>query len=103
MRISFELYHRILDVLRLRGRHYRLLFNMQKGEARAVLADLSRFCHMNETAYNPDDRKTYVLIGRQEVFLRIQHHLKLQPDELYALLDGRPVIGNTAPEEGDAE
>ncbi len=101
--ITFEFYHRILDAIRFKKRHYNLVFNKKNGSAKAVLADLARFCHMNETPYHPDSRKTDILIGRQEVFLRIQHMIELQPTDLYVLLDGRPVAQNTAPEEGDAE
>ena len=56
-----------------------------------VLADLMRFCRAQETVYNPDQRLTDVAIGRHEVWLRIQDHLKLSPDELFAIsTSGQP-------------
>lgn len=101
--ISFELYHKVLDLLRLRSRHYRTVFNPALGSTKAVLADLARFSRFNETPYHKDPNMVYVLIGRQEVFQRIVQHTKLQPDQLYALFDGREVAPSTAPTTGDAE
>lgn len=104
MAVTFEFYQRALDVLRHRSFHYRRVFDPNNGDAKAVLADLARFCHANETVFNQDQRMTDVLIGRNEVLLRILRHLKLQPTDLYAILDGREVLQpTTAPTEGHAE
>ena len=67
-----------------RERAYRLAFSSPAGKA--VLADLAKFCRATETVFNPDPRLTDVLIGRNEVFRRIQNHIHLTPEELYALL-----------------
>lgn len=53
-----------------------------------VLKDLARFCRARETTVHPDDRMTYVLEGRREVWLRIQQHLRLSDEELWDLLGG---------------
>lgn len=56
-----------------------------------VLRDLARFCRALETIYDADQRKTAVLIGRNEVWKRIQDHLNLQPDELYDIHGDRRI------------
>lgn len=54
-----------------------------------VLIDLARFCRANETTFVPKDRDAaLVLAGRREVFLRIQQHLNLTNDQLFALYSG---------------
>lgn len=104
MAVTFEFYQRAIDLLRFRSRHYRAVFNPQNGDAKAVLADLARFCRGNETVYHQDQRMTDVMIGRNEVLLRILRHTKLQPTDLYAIYDGREVAPpTTAPTEGNAE
>lgn len=55
-------------------------------EGQRVLADLATFCRAAEPTYSPDARLHALLEGRREVWLRIQNHLQLSPDELYALL-----------------
>ena len=58
---------------------------------REVLQDLARFCRAHETTFCKNDREHAVLEGRREVFLRIAHHLKLDMDDLWALLNEGPV------------
>lgn len=55
-------------------------------EGKKVLADLAAFCRAAESTYAPDARLHAVLEGRREVWLRIQNHLQLSPDDLYGLL-----------------
>lgn len=50
-----------------------------------VLADLARFCRANESTFHPDARAHAVAEGRREVWLRIQRHLQLTDDQLWAL------------------
>ena len=57
-------------------------------EATIVLADLAKFCRANETVFHPEQRVTDALIGRNEVWLRIQQHLKLSDDELLEIYTG---------------
>lgn len=94
-----------LDYLRLRKRGYQLTFgnnNVVAGIRRAylrafgnyagqaVLIDLARFCRAAETCVIAGDHdRTLILEGRREVFLRIQAHLRLQPEQLYALYAGQ--------------
>ena len=50
-----------------------------------VLEDLARFCRANETAFHADARAHAVAEGRREVWLRIQRHLQLTDEQLWAL------------------
>jgi len=72
---------KIKNLLRSRKQDYKNLFLGGDGELSVsgdrVLQDLSKFCHANESAFVKDERLTLVLLGRQEVFTRIQHHLNL--------------------------
>jgi hypothetical protein len=50
-----------------------------------VLEDLAKFCRATETTFHPDPRVHAVAEGRKEVWLRIQRHLQLSDDQLWAL------------------
>lgn len=58
--------------------------------ASVVLKDLARFCRAHESAFNADARLHAMAEGRREVWLRIQNHLRLSPDQLWTLYSGRP-------------
>lgn len=81
-----------LDKLRIalgdRQYAYRKLF--QGPHADVVLKDLARFCRAHESTFHPDERAHAVAEGRREVWLRLQNHLKLSPDQLWQLYSGRP-------------
>lgn len=66
-----------------RERAYKTAFSGTEGEK--VLVDLARFCRANETAFHEDPRVHAVIEGRREVWLRIQHHLKLDSEALWKL------------------
>lgn len=51
-----------------------------------VLRDLSRFCRAHSSTFHTDARAHAVAEGRREVWLRIQQHLQLSDDELWALI-----------------
>ena len=68
---------------------YRRTFAKDNGDAQRVLKDLASFCRAHETVFRPTERETGILIGRQEVWLRIHQHLKLTDDELWALFGPR--------------
>lgn len=57
--------------------------------AQPVLEDLARFCRAAESTFDPDPRVAAVLEGRREVWLRIQQHLRLSPDELFDIATGK--------------
>lgn len=50
-----------------------------------VLEDLAKFCRAHETCFHPDARAHAVAEGRREVWLRIERHLQLSPEQLWAL------------------
>lgn len=72
--------------LRDRQSNYQTVFLNPKGEK--VLADLAKFCRAHESTFHPDPRVQAALEGRREVWLRIQEHLKLDPDKLWAIYSG---------------
>jgi len=76
-----------LDFLRGRKRAYQLSLSSVAGQT--VLRDLAEFCRANETCFHEDPRLHAVLEGRREVWLRIQQHLNLTSEQLYALYSGR--------------
>lgn len=75
------------DFLRRRKVDYQLAFTSPAGQG--VLYDLAKFCRADENTYNPDPRLSDILVGRREVWLRIQKHLNLTPDQLYEIYAGR--------------
>jgi len=70
-----------LQFLRARAHAYRVTFSGPRAEL--VLADLARFCRATESTFHPDPRVHAVAEGRREVWLRIQHHLKMTDDDLW--------------------
>lgn len=80
---------RAFDFLRGRKRNYQLAFGSPAGQA--VLRDLAGFCRAAETCFDQDQRIHAVLEGRREVWLRIERHLNLSSEQLFALLDGRQI------------
>jgi len=64
-----------------RKKAYAKIFDSPDGEI--VLTDLAKFCRANESTFHEDPRLSDVLIGRREVFLRVQQHLNLSNQELW--------------------
>jgi hypothetical protein len=61
-------------------------------DRRIVMEDLSVFCRLDQSAYAESERHTLLLLGRQEVGLRIRHHTRLTVDalmQLFTLPQGR--------------
>ena len=54
-----------------------------------VLRDLARFCRAHSSTFNSDPYAAARLDGRREVWLRLQNHLELSPDQLWDLYSGR--------------
>lgn len=84
--MNSELLDKLRQLIQGRQRQYKLTFKSQPGEV--VLRDLARFCRANVSAFHENQRATDVALGRQEVWLRIQNHLQLSPDELWRLASG---------------
>jgi hypothetical protein len=78
-------------ILEERKRNYQMCFGSPAGQA--VLIDFADFCRAAETCGVPGDRdKTFTLIGRNEVWLRIQNHMNLTSEMLFKLATGRAYI-----------
>ena len=79
-----------MNFLRGRKNMYKFVFSKTNPAAMSVLEDLTKFCRGAESAAVPGDHdRTMMLLGRQEVFLRIQQHLNLTPEELFQLYTGK--------------
>ena len=89
-----RVYRGTVNFLRSRKVNYQLVFKSPAGEA--VLVDLAKFCRAGASTFDPDPRIHAVLEGRREVWLRIQNHLNLTPDQLYKVFgDKRYDVGDT--------
>jgi len=55
-----------------------------------VLRDLAKFCRANATTFHVDPRAHALAEGRREVWLRIQHHLRLSDEDLWRLYGDQP-------------
>jgi hypothetical protein len=73
---------KLLAFLGQRSAAYRTLFNPNTPWGKAVLADLANFCRASASTWDDNPSKRDVLIGRREVWLRIQDHLRLTPEQL---------------------
>lgn len=79
----------VIDYLRGRKKCYQLTFQLSQPANVEVMQDLAIFCRANESCVIPGDRdRTLLLEGRREVWLRIQQHLNLQPEQLFELYSG---------------
>lgn len=85
-----ERWLRIFDFARHSIRHYRTTFKLTEGSDAYVLKDLAKFCRARPTdsVFHPDEKMTYVLIGRHEVYERIMQRLNLSPQQLADILAG---------------
>lgn len=72
--------------VKFRRSSYKQTFDTAAG--RKVLADLKRFCRATvPTADVNNERVTYMLEGRREVWLRIQAHLQLSDEDIHELVE----------------
>lgn len=86
-----EWVERVRIALFERQHAYKSLF---KGpHAEIVLKDLARFCRAHEPCFDPDPRIHAAMEGRREVWLRLEHHLRLDQPRLWELYSGRPREG----------
>lgn len=76
----------LYDFIRRRRFNYQATFGPVHGKA--VLRDLAPFCRAYTSTFHTDARIHAMLEGRREVWLRIQQHLNLQPDDLTDLYLG---------------
>lgn len=94
MLLNPELVQRVKEFLAGRKGAYCRLFSRQNRDAVAVLEDLAAFCRANETTFHGDPRAHALAEGRREVWLRIQQHLQLDDETLWALYRPRNAKGD---------
>jgi hypothetical protein len=73
-----------IEFLRQRKAAYQIKFG-GGDPADIVREDLARFCRANASTWSDDTRHHARLEGRREVWLRIQQHLTMEPEELAEL------------------
>ena len=73
------------EFLRNRASAYHRIFLGHGTDTDTVLHDLAKFCRAHESTFHPDHAISDRLDGRREVWLRIQQHLQLTDDQLWAL------------------
>ena len=78
-----ELVDKARGFLFRRQQAYRTTF--QGPVANIVLKDMAKFCRAHESTANPDPHIAARLDGRRELWLRVQHHLNLTQEQLWAL------------------
>lgn len=71
------------DFVAERQQAYRGIFAGPRGEM--VLADLAKFCRAHESTFHADPQVAAFQEGRREVWLRIQQHLEMSTEQLWAL------------------
>ena len=77
----------------LLGRRHQYLTVFDNPVGQEVLADLAKFARAHEPTFHPDPRVAAQLDGRREVWLRIQHHLRLTDDQLWKLYGEKKTPG----------
>lgn len=96
MTTALERLREIFDHCRMRKRAY--LLSLKSPAGQVVLQDLAAYCRANETCMtlngkgDIDQQLTWAMEGRREVWLRIQQHLNLTPDQLATLYSGQTFI-----------
>ncbi|HVH50493.1 MAG TPA: hypothetical protein VM781_02410 [Candidatus Bathyarchaeia archaeon] len=90
-----ETFRKTFSFLDQRARDYCLTFEKYQPSNQNVLMDLAHFCRANESTFHPNNLIAARLDGRREVWLRIQQHLNLSPEQLMQLYAGNPAALNT--------
>ncbi len=68
--------------------HLRLRKGAYQGLGDDARKDLAKFCRADESCAVPGNHdKTLILLGRQEVWLRMRQHWEKSPEELAVLFD----------------
>ena len=74
-----------LNLALRRTRAYKAAFDQSTQHGKDALADLLKFCQHGRSLYRKDQRQTDILIGRQEVLMRILSALSISEQELHEL------------------
>lgn len=87
-REQIEKRERAKQLLSLRQQDYQKTLDLQSPHALRLLEDLAKFCRASRSTFDPDPRVHAVLEGRREVWLRIEKHLGLNPEQLLKIYYG---------------
>lgn len=79
------------DFLNSRKTAYRAVFQ-DNGYGQTVTMDLMRHCHATETTFDKDPQVHAFKEGQKDVWLRIQRHLSLTPEQLFVIYNHPSVI-----------
>ena len=79
--VGREMIAKAREVLHERKTAYQLCFSSPAGQA--VLEDLAKFCFATDTVFDPNQRQQDRIIGRNDVWRRVQEHLNLSSADLY--------------------
>ena len=74
---------KVRDYISRRRNAYCKTFLTPHGEE--VLDDLAKFCRAHDSTFHTDPRAHAVAEGRREVWLRIQRHIRLSDEQLWAI------------------
>jgi len=89
MASQFQSVRDALDHLRGMKSAYQQTYSTSQPAHLMVLDDMARFCRANESCAVPGDHdRTMLLLGRNEVWLRVNQYLHLNPEQLFALYGG---------------
>jgi hypothetical protein len=73
----------VFQRLERRAQAYRRMYGNLAAEDREIIeADLEMFCRGNRAVFHENERVHVLLTGRQEVWMRIQDHVRLDLEEL---------------------
>ena len=77
----------------LLGRRYdfRDIIKLDTDRGQRFMSELARYCRINQGVWDEDQRRTDVLIGRQEVYHFIMQHLKLSAEQHFELANGKMI------------
>lgn len=82
--MTIDLKQKLRSFLLSRQQAYNQVFNIESVFAQTVLLDLARFCRADVSTFHQDPRAHALAEGRREVWLRIQKHIKLDPEQFIA-------------------
>lgn len=88
-----------LNFLMHRKVAYQLFFKQPAGQE--VLGDLLKFSKWVEGPARPTTEETWRVIGRQDVIRRIQQHINLTSEQLFALYNGAQIPELIGPKDDD--
>ncbi|MDH4185521.1 MAG: hypothetical protein OEV08_00870 [Nitrospira sp.] len=85
-------------LLKRRALAYQRVFLGHGPDTNAVLDDLAKFCRAHESTFHVEPTMSDRLDGRREVWLRLQHHLRLSDDQLWYLYGNHALPPDTKEE-----